>query len=149
MPMEQGKKLASEMGPAEEPYISLPIRILKDSDLSANAKLLYGLITALSQKCGYCYATNRYLSEKLGLKADTITKLISELAKKGHINTEAIRNEKGAVCERRITLAESQGNAVPLPDEYPVPSPMDIGYPPGYSSDTLPDKYPGRINNNK
>ena len=46
-------------------YVQVPMVVLTDVDLSSTTKLLMGLITTLSMKDGYCYASNRYLSNLL------------------------------------------------------------------------------------
>ena len=48
-------------------YSIIPATILFNKELKATAKLLYALITALSNKEGYCFASNKYLGEKLGV----------------------------------------------------------------------------------
>ena len=41
-------------------YVQVPMVVLLDENISSTAKLLMGLITTLSMKNGYCYASNRY-----------------------------------------------------------------------------------------
>ena len=74
-------------------YVEVPVIVLLDEDLSTTTKLLMGLITTLSMKEGFCYATNKYLSKR------TITSCISSLRKKKYIKVECEPNI------RRIYLA--------------------------------------------
>ena len=48
-------------------FAVIPATVLFNNELKPNEKLLYALITALSNKEGYCYASNKYLGEKLGV----------------------------------------------------------------------------------
>lgn len=43
-------------------YVEVPLIVLLDNDLSTTSKLLMGLITTLSMQEGFCYASNKYLS---------------------------------------------------------------------------------------
>ena len=49
-------------------YSIIPATILYNNELKANEKLLYAIITSLSNKEGYCFASNKYLAEKLERK---------------------------------------------------------------------------------
>lgn len=80
-----------------------PISVIKAKDISQSAKLLYVLITALQVERGYCYASNKYLAEGIGLDADrSIRRVIQELADNGYITVQIVRNERNTVVERRI-----------------------------------------------
>lgn len=83
-------------------YAIIPANIRYDNTLSGNEKLLYGEITALSNKFGYCNAKNAYFSELYGKHKDTISDWISKLKQRGYIKTEIIKNDLGRVSERRI-----------------------------------------------
>ena len=69
-------------------YSIIPATILYNKNLKANQKLLYAIITSLTHKEGYCYATNRYLAEKLGVKTNTVSSWITDLNRKGFIKVE-------------------------------------------------------------
>jgi len=60
-------------------YAVIPTNILEKKTISANAKLLYAEIIALSKKNGKCFATNEYLAERLGVSKRTIPSLLKEL----------------------------------------------------------------------
>lgn len=57
------------------------------SDITPNAKLLYGEITALCSKNGVCYATNDYFAQLYKVSKVSISKWIKELSDHGFIET--------------------------------------------------------------
>lgn len=83
-------------------YAIIPAKVRYDNELKANEKLLYGEITALSNKEGYCNARNTYFAKIYGKHKDTIQEWISKLKQKGYIETQIIKNDLGRVEERRI-----------------------------------------------
>ena len=80
-------------------YVQVPMVVLLDEDLSSTTKLLMGLITTLSMKDGYCYASNRYLSNLLKVSKRTISSSITALRRKKYVE---ICNDDSA---RKIYLA--------------------------------------------
>lgn len=80
-------------------YVEVPVVVLLDEDLSTTTKLLMGLITTLSMQEGFCYASNKYLSNLMKVSRRTITSCISSLRKKKYIRVESEPNI------RRIYLA--------------------------------------------
>jgi len=82
--------------------------------VSDGAKLLYGEITCLCNKDGYCWASNAYFSELYSKSGNTISRWISELARAGFI-FPIVDNIKGN--SRKIWLSDVVGigkNAVTL-----------------------------------
>lgn len=80
-------------------YVEVPVVVLLDKDLSTTTKLLMGLITTLSMQEGFCFASNRYLSNLMKVSRRTITSCIASLRKKNYIRVESEPNT------RRIYLA--------------------------------------------
>lgn len=80
-------------------YVEVPVVVLLDEDLSTTTKLLMGLITTLSMQEGFCFASNRYLSNLMKVSRRTITSCIASLRKKNYIRVESEPNI------RRIYLA--------------------------------------------
>ncbi len=74
-------------------YANIPANVRYDSDLTANAKLLYGEITALCNDKGFCWATNEYFANLYGVSKTSISKWISSLIKKEYIFSETIYKE--------------------------------------------------------
>jgi len=86
-------------------YAIIPAEV-RYSDLKPNAKLLYGEITALSGKLGYCYATNNYFAELYGVSKNTISSWISDLKKLGFINVIIERNSNKQIIKRCIGITK-------------------------------------------
>lgn len=74
-------------------FAVIPANVRYDDDLSANAKLLYGEITALCNEKGYCWASNDYFSQLYGKSRITVSRWISELIQKGYINSEISKED--------------------------------------------------------
>ena len=76
----------------EEPrkayYSIIPADVRYDENLTANAKLLYGEITALCNERGYCWATNDYFAGLYKVSKVSISKWISSLISAGYIESE-------------------------------------------------------------
>ena len=96
-------------------YSIIPATVLYNKELKANEKLLYAIITSLSNKGGYCFATNKYLAEKLDVNPKTISSWISDLKDRNFIIVELIRNENKQIVERKIYIND-------------VPYPLNNGY---------------------
>ena len=62
-------------------FIQVPSHVYLDKKLSRTAQNLYGLILSLSYKDGYCYATNKALSDMLEVSQRTINYALNDLVK--------------------------------------------------------------------
>lgn len=100
-------------------FTVIPATVLFNNSLKPNEKLLYALITALSNKEGYCYASNKYLGEKLGVDPKTITSWLADLRKFNYIMVDLIRNENKEIIQRKIYPHDVP---YPLNNVYPSPS---------------------------
>ena len=96
-------------------YSVIPATVLYNKELKANEKLLYAIITSLACKEGYCFASNKYLAEKLDVNPKTISNWISDLKDKNFVIVELIRNENKQIIQRRIYIND-------------VPYPLNNGY---------------------
>lgn len=99
-------------------YAVIPANVRYCKDLSANMKLMYGEITALSNEKGYCWASNSYFAELYDVDRCTVSRWISKLEKLGFIRTEVIYTEskKKQIKERRIYIGGIQFVDVDIPD---------------------------------
>jgi len=89
-------------------YAVIPAHVLRDTRISASAKLLYGEISVRCNEKGYCWATNRALADDLRLGERTVTRLVSELERAGAVRIDVVgaADTKGN-RERRIFLSEA------------------------------------------
>lgn len=70
-------------------YAIIPANI-RYADITPNAKLLYGEITALSSKEGFCFASNQYFADLYKVSKVSISKWIKELTDNKFIESEII-----------------------------------------------------------
>jgi len=83
-------------------YAVIPASV-RYSTITPNAKLLYGEITALTSKEGYCWASNQYFADLYGVNTYTICRWVAELVKEGFI-TSIVENKN----QRKIHLRVPQ-----------------------------------------
>ena len=88
-------------------YSVIPVTVLYNKELKANEKLLYTIITSLACKEGYCFASNKYLAEKLDVNPKTVSSWISDLRDKDFIIVELIRNGNNQIIQRKIYIKDS------------------------------------------
>lgn len=88
-------------------YSIIPADVRYDNELSSTAKLLYAEITSLSNKDGYCWASNRYFAELYNLSETQISLIIKQLQDRGYVTIE-IEKEKGN--KRKIWLTPLKEN---------------------------------------
>ena len=85
-------------------YSIIPSKILYNKELKSNEKLLYAMITSLACKEGYCFATNNYFAEELGVHPKTISSWISDLREKNYLKVDIVRNENKQIIQRKIYI---------------------------------------------
>ena len=98
-------------------YGILPANIRYDKNLKPMEKIMYSELTALSNKNGYCNATNSYFAELYEVSKNTVSLWIGDLEKAGYIKTKLIY-EPGTknIKERRIFIADpiTKNNDTPI-----------------------------------
>ena len=83
-------------------YAVLPADVRYDNNLSAREKLLYAEITALSNKEGYCWASNAYFANLYETTDRTIRTAITNLEKFGHLTRKLIYKKNSKEIEKRL-----------------------------------------------
>ena len=66
-------------------YAVIPAEVRYNQNLTANAKLLYGEITALCNEKGYCWATNKYFANLYNVSKSSISNWLRDLIEEGFI----------------------------------------------------------------
>ena len=82
-------------------YAIISAEVRYDKSLSANAKLLYGEITCLTNENGFCFATNKYFADLYNKSKVTISKWISELVVNGYVSTSYTYKEGSKEIDKR------------------------------------------------
>ena len=133
-------------------YAIIPATV-RYSNITPNAKLLYGEITALSNKHGYCYASNGYFSGLYGVSKTSINNWINELIDNKFISREIVYAENSKeVVNRYLRILDHP------PQENLDTSPKNLDHPPqenlegspknfGYNNNTLNIPTEGVISN--
>lgn len=83
-------------------YAVIPARIRYDDELSPNEKLLYGEITALTNKNGECWATNKYFSNLYNVEIQTVSRWFRALKEKGYISINFQYKGSSKEIDKRI-----------------------------------------------
>ena len=83
-------------------YAIIPAKIRYDKELMANAKLLYGEITALCNDKGICWARNEYFADLYDVSNETISRWISQLNKKKYIKVKMFYKKDSKEIDKRI-----------------------------------------------
>lgn len=106
-------------------YAVIPADVRYDDQIPANAKLLYGEISALIGATGFCYASNEYFQELYGLSERTVRSLISKLQSAGYLKVELEKDPQTGQVERRkiwlkVSMLDEHPPAIfcPTPGKY-------------------------------
>ena len=107
-------------------YAVIPANVRYDKSLSANAKLLYGEISALCNDKGYCWSTNKYFSDLFGVSQKSISKWISMLVSKKYIFVEMVyRKGTKEILERHLSVVrgtlEKRNDTLPMEEKFHTP----------------------------
>ncbi|MDT2842638.1 helix-turn-helix domain-containing protein [Vagococcus lutrae] len=87
-------------------YAIIPANVRYDSELIPSAKLLYGEITALCNKEGYCWASDTYFSNLYEVSKKTIQTWLKSLETNGYITREVVYKEgSNEIVTRYIRLS--------------------------------------------
>jgi len=85
-------------------YSVIPTEIMLSKELSSTSKVLYGLISSLTNEKGYCWASNKYLGDLIDLSERQVSTNISQLVDSGYLESDIEDSYK-----RKIRLVVSIG----------------------------------------
>lgn len=100
-------------------YAVIPAPVRYNKKLKYPERLLYGEITALSNRYGYCFASNKYFASLYDVVPETVSRWISHLKECGYIDVNIIKNENNQIIERRIYIIDKINNTYCLNNPYP------------------------------
>lgn len=108
----------NDTGNTEQPYGNwmavIPATILFDHELNDRDKIIYAIISNLTHDRGYCWASNKYLAEKLDCSIITIQRALKKLSDKNYLDIEILKNESGTSriirVEGAVYFAKSKGH---------------------------------------
>lgn len=83
-------------------YAILTADVRYDKRLKPSEKILFAEITALSNICGYCYASNSYFCDLYGVSIASVKGWIADLKRYGYVDVEVLRDGANNVIERKI-----------------------------------------------
>lgn len=84
-------------------YAIIPADVRYDENLRANEKILYGEITALSNKTGVCYASNNYFARLYKVTPAAVSQWINHLKTNNYIDVDYLK-ENNQIRYRVIRL---------------------------------------------
>lgn len=107
---------------SEQPsyYSIITANVRYDNRLTDSEKLLFAEITSLSNKYGYCTATNSYFARLYEVVKETISRRISNLTKYGYLKIETVKDGKQIKQRKMYPLTQSS-----IPIDVKTNTPID------------------------
>jgi len=102
-------------------YAVLTADVLYDKKLTSRQKILVAIIGNLSNEKGFCFASNKYLSELLGCSVSSLQRDLSAL-EGTYVGRVVKLNNKGEVDYRALTPVSSVIPPHPTSDTTPHPT---------------------------
>ncbi|MCO4332469.1 helix-turn-helix domain-containing protein, partial [Staphylococcus hyicus] len=101
-------------------YSIITSNVRYDNRLTDSEKLLFAEITSLSNKYGYCTASNGYFAKLYDVVKETISRRISKLTKFGYLHIEIIREGNEIKQRKMYPLTQSS-----VPIDAKINTPID------------------------
>lgn len=101
-------------------YSIITANVRYDNRLTDSEKLLFAEITSLSNKYGYCSATNGYFARLYEVVKETISRRISNLTKYGYLKIETVKDGKQIKQRKMYPLTQSS-----IPIDVKINTPID------------------------
>lgn len=89
-------------------YAIIPANVRYDDRICANAKLLYGEITALCNEKGFCWAGNEYFANLYKTSKETISRWIRQLKENRYIKVKIFYKKNSKEIDKRIIAINNQ-----------------------------------------
>lgn len=105
--MSHSKQINKSTQLTKEMILHQKKKLKSDKRVIKTARFLYNDLIKLSNKKGYCYATNKYLSEEFGVHPDTISHWLTSLERANYIERKEVHDQRTRqVIERRIYIVK-------------------------------------------
>ncbi|HDZ8789600.1 TPA: conserved phage C-terminal domain-containing protein [Staphylococcus aureus] len=101
-------------------YSIITANVRYDNRLTDSEKLLFAEITSLSNKYGYCTASNGYFATLYNVVKETISRRISNLIKFGYLKIEIIKEGNEVKQRKMYPLTQSS-----MPIDAKINTPID------------------------
>lgn len=99
-------------------FLMIPQVVAQDSRLKGNEKLLYGHIFSLTKKEGYCWATNEYLSDLMGVSKCCISRYIAHIIELGYFERMVVKDKNsGQITCRKLYIKNIFADPEESPEE--------------------------------
>lgn len=90
-------------------YAIIPAEVRYNEKLTANSKLLYGELTALSNKTGISWAQNKYFAELYSVDTKTVSRWIKQLQEEGFIKIKMEYDKQTKQVTKRLIKISTLG----------------------------------------
>lgn len=87
-------------------FAIIPSNVRYDTNLKANEKLLYAEISSLTNKNGYCWATNKYFSELYDVDVATVSRWINNLIDNNYLDVTYEKDNTRLLIIKSIPIDE-------------------------------------------
>ena len=104
----------------ESYYMVIPAKVW-NTKINPQAILLYGHISVLSNKSGYCWATNSYFEKALGISEATVTRCLHLLENElGVIKRQLIYKEGSRQIAKRLIYITDEHSPIVINETSPI-----------------------------
>ncbi|HRR96485.1 MAG TPA: helix-turn-helix domain-containing protein [Candidatus Ratteibacteria bacterium] len=87
----------------------IPTEVMLNKEISSTTKIMYGIISSLCNEKGYCWASNDYLGELLGITRTRVSLIIKELVEIGLIESEIEKKYKRKIKLKGVLIKVKRG----------------------------------------
>lgn len=105
-------------------YSILTADVRYNKKLSPSEKIMFAEITAMSNKYGFCSASNNYFAELYDVSKTTISRWISDLIKEGYIKSVLIKEGKEVKGRKLYPITSASDKNVNTPINKNVNTPL-------------------------
>lgn len=112
-------------------YAVIPSPVLFHPTLSSTEKLLFGVVSSLTNQYGHCFASNEYLGNLLDISADRASRCLAVLKREKFIRIDIERHDNGTTRTIHLNhvaarMAKTTGGVVKNNDTGMVKTPTRV-----------------------